>query len=103
MATLHPWKRRVFIDTEFSNLEAPVLVTRALNRAKVLHYLASGIRTRKQLHYKNSDVGDWCRENDAAWFDEVLPPIPQSQRKGVGRRKGSKNKKKGVCVMPIRP
>jgi hypothetical protein len=30
MATLHPWKRRVFIDTEFSNLEAPVLVSIAM-------------------------------------------------------------------------
>lgn len=73
---------------------------RERNRAKVLHYLATGIQTRKQLHYKNSNVGDWCREHDAIWFDEALPSIPQSERKGVGRRKGSRNKGKGVFAVP---
>lgn len=73
---------------------------RERNRAKVLHYLAAGIQTRKQLHYKNSDVGDWCREHDAAWFDLVLPAIPQSERKGAGRPKGSKNRKKSALKMP---
>jgi hypothetical protein len=61
---------------------------RALNRSKVNRYLEQGIRTRKQLHYKNSDLGDWCRQFDSEWFQAVLPAIPQSERKGVGRRKG---------------
>lgn len=60
---------------------------RNLNRARVQRYIAQGVRTRKQLHYKNSDLGDWCRSNDSAWFDAVLPAIPQALRKGVGRRK----------------
>lgn len=30
MGTLHPWKRKVFIDTEFTSLDAPVLVSIAL-------------------------------------------------------------------------
>ncbi|RQS86446.1 hypothetical protein DF048_31890 [Burkholderia seminalis] len=30
MGTLHPWKRRVFIDTEFTNLDSPALVSLAL-------------------------------------------------------------------------
>ncbi|EEF27459.1 conserved hypothetical protein [Ricinus communis] len=30
MGTLHPWKRRVFIDTEFTNIESPALVSLAL-------------------------------------------------------------------------
>jgi len=36
-----------------------------MNRAKIDRYLQQGIRTRKQLHYKNSDLGDWCRRFDA--------------------------------------
>lgn len=60
---------------------------RTLNREKVQRYLAQGVRTRKQLHYKNSDLGDWCRKFDSEWFSEVLPEIPQSERKGVGRKR----------------
>ncbi|WP_081077747.1 3'-5' exoribonuclease [Burkholderia stagnalis] len=30
MGTLHPWKRRVFIDTEFTNFDSPSLVSLAL-------------------------------------------------------------------------
>ena len=30
MDTLHPWKRKVFIDTEFSDLDAPVLLSIAM-------------------------------------------------------------------------
>lgn len=66
---------------------------RALNRAKVDRYLQQGIRTRKQLHYKNSDLGDWCRMFDTEWFESVLPIVPQSERRGVGRRKGGRNSK----------
>ncbi len=66
---------------------------RALNRAKVDRYLQQGIRTRKQLHYKNSDLGDWCRRFDAEWFESVLPMVPQSERRGIGRRKGGRNSK----------
>lgn len=61
---------------------------RLLNRSKVQRYLEQGISTRKELHYKNSGLGDWCRAYDAVWFDAVLPAIPQAQRKRIGRRKG---------------
>lgn len=60
---------------------------RHLNRARVQRYIEQGVSTRKQLHYKNSDLGEWCRENDSDWFNTVLPAIPQAQRRGVGRRK----------------
>lgn len=63
---------------------------RHLNRARVESYIAQGVSTRKQLHYKNSDLGDWCRANDSDWFDAVLPTIPQALRRGVGRRKGKR-------------
>lgn len=61
---------------------------RQLNRSKVQRYIEQGVSTRKQLHYKNSCLGDWCRAHDADWFDAVLPAIPQARRKRVGRPKG---------------
>lgn len=61
---------------------------RQLNRSKVQRYIEQGVSTRKQLHYKNSCLGDWCRAHDADWFDAVLPAIPQAQRRGIGRGKG---------------
>ncbi|MGV2291889.1 TniQ family protein [Trinickia sp. YCB016] len=64
---------------------------RIMNRSKVERYLEQGVRTRKLLHYKNSDLGDWCRQFDSEWFQTVLPAIPQSERRGVGRRKGGRN------------
>lgn len=60
---------------------------RALNREKVRRYLEQGIRTRKQLHYKNSDLGDWCRKFDGEWFNAALPAIHQSERREIGRKR----------------
>jgi TniQ len=73
---------------------------RILNRSKVERYLDQGVRTRKQLHYKNSDLGDWCREFDSEWFDTVLPAIPQTERKGGGMRKGKRNSSADGCRQP---
>ncbi|MEZ2308901.1 hypothetical protein AB6809_19885 [Paraburkholderia sp. RCC_158] len=30
MSTLHPWERRIFIDTEFTDIEAPCLISLAM-------------------------------------------------------------------------
>jgi len=60
---------------------------RTMQRAKLAIYLEQGIRSRKQLYQKNTDLVFWCRTHDAQWFDAVLPAIPHAERKGVGRRR----------------
>lgn len=81
---LRGWRRRNYFFPR-QNRAAGFEDLRRSNRSKVLFYIEQGVRTRDQLHTKNTGLGNWCRKHDADWFNEVMPVIPPALRK-IGRR-----------------